>query len=262
MSSQATVRRARNGLASAETYGADTGRALQAYRNRVSALAERIRGTDDLGAIVEMLNQALVETRRLRTGEDELQAAERKVAEAERNIESMKSELEQVKALLQQDPLTGVLNRRGMEDAFRQESSRCDRQGTRMGVALIDLDDFKQVNDSRGHATGDRALVHLAHLMRATLRPTDRIARFGGEEFLVLLPDTGLDETAAVMERLQRELCNCPLREGAEAIAIAFSCGVAQRAAREPLEPLMARADRALYAAKHAGKNRVVRAYG
>jgi diguanylate cyclase len=261
MSSQATARRSRNSPTKTTAYAVRSTSVLEAYRSRVSALAERIRGTNDVDAIVQMLNQALTETRRLRLREDELQAAQRKVAEAERSIESMKSELEQVKALLQRDPLTGTLNRRGMEDAFRRESSRCDRQSTRMCVAIIDLDDFKQVNDSRGHPTGDRALAHVARLMRATLRPTDRIARFGGEEFLVLLPDTGLDETAAVMERVKRELRNCPLQEGAEQVAITFSCGVAQRTAREPLEPLMARADSALYKAKRAGKNRIMRAH-
>lgn len=233
--------------------------ALHAYQRRVSALAERIRGTDDLGAIIAMLNQALAATRRLRTRDDELQAAQRKVAEAERDIEVMKSELEQVKAMLQQDPLTATLNRRGIDDAFRQEASRCDRRGGRLCVAVVDLDDFKRLNDRHGHPIGDRALVHITTLMRATLRPTDRIGRIGGEEFLVLLPDAGLDESAAVMERLQRNLAAAPLPAGHDAIAVTFSCGVAERAAREPFEPLIARADAALYKAKRGGKNRIVR---
>jgi diguanylate cyclase len=239
---------------------AAAGGTLNAYSRRVSELAQRIRGTDDVSAIIDMLNQALAETRRLRLREDELQAAQRKVAAAERDIETMKSELEQVKAMLHQDPLTGTLNRRGIDDAFRQEASRCDRHGSRLCVALIDLDDFKQLNDRYGHPAGDRALVHVCELIRNTMRPTDRIGRLGGEEFVLLLADAGADDTTAVMERIRRSLAERPLREGAIAIGITLSCGVAERAAREPLEPLIARADAALYQAKRAGKDRVVRA--
>ncbi len=252
MSSQATVRRTRTSTPKI------SGSALHAYGEGVSGLAARIRGTDNLDAIIGMLNQALTETRRLRLREDDLKAAQRKVAEAERDIESMKSELEHVKAMLHQDPLTGALNRRGLDEAFRQEAARCDRHGSRLCVALIDLDDFKALNDRYGHPAGDRALVHLCALVRGTLRPTDRIGRLGGEEFLLLLGDAGIDEAAAVMERIKRELAAAPLAEGESAIGIAFSCGVAERAARERFEPLVARADAALYLAKRSGKNRVV----
>jgi len=259
MNSQATMRRARTATPKPAVGEAAAGNALRSYSDRVSELAKRIRGTEDISAIIEMLNQALTETRRLRLREDELEAARRKAADAERDIESMKSELEQVKAMLHQDPLTGTLNRRGIDDAFRQDASRCDRHGSRLCVAIIDLDDFKVLNDTYGHPAGDRALVHVCTLIRNTLRPTDRIGRLGGEEFLVLLSDAGLDETAAVMERIKRELASCPLADSAGAIRISFSCGVAERSAHEPLEPLVARADAALYEAKRAGKNRVVR---
>jgi diguanylate cyclase len=257
MNSQASMRRARTSTpkpAAAEPVSAQT---LGAYHQRVNALAQRIRGTTDLGAIIDMLNQALAETRRLRSHEDELKAAQRKVAEAESSIEAMKDELEQVKAMLHQDPLTGSLNRRGIDEAFRQEASRCDRRGSRLSAAMVDLDDFKALNDTHGHPVGDRALVHVCALLRNALRPTDRIGRLGGEEFLVLLPDTGPDEAASVMARVQRELSAFPLRENDEAIAITFSCGIAERSPRELFDALVARADTALYRAKRAGKNRV-----
>ena len=92
------------------------------------------------------------------------------------------------------------------DDAFRQDASRCDRHGTRLCVAIIDLDDFKLLNDTHGHPAGDRALVHVCALVRKALRPTDRIGRLGGEEFLLLLSDAGLDETVAVMERILVEV--------------------------------------------------------
>ncbi|MCC6532561.1 MAG: GGDEF domain-containing protein [Burkholderiales bacterium] len=258
MSNPATLRRSKPSAARPGAYPAAPAPSLRGYEARVTALAERIRGTDDVSAIIGMLNQALTETRRLRGPEDALARAQRKVAAAERDIEQMRNELEHVKAMLHQDPLTGTLNRRGIDDAFRQEASRCDRHGGRLCVAIIDLDDFKALNDTLGHQAGDRALVHVARLVTHTLRPTDRVGRFGGEEFLLLLPDTALGETLNVMERIKRELAERPLQEDGASVAIGFSGGVAQRLEREPLDAVIARADSALYQAKRAGKNRTL----
>lgn len=233
-------------------------RDIRNYQDRVTALAERIRGTDDVSAIIGILNQALTETRRLRVREDALAAAQRKVAEAEASIESMRNELEQVKAMLHQDPLTGTLNRRGIDDAFRQEASRCDRHGARLCVAIIDIDNFKLLNDTLGHQAGDRALVHISSIVTNTLRPSDRVGRFGGEEFMLLLPDTRLNQSASVMARIKRELAARPLEENNTRVTITFSGGVALRAEGESLDAIVARADAALYQAKAAGKNRVV----
>jgi len=256
MTSQAALRRPR---ASAQRASSTAAAALDVatYRNRINALAERIRGTDDVSAIIEMLDQALTETRRLRSKDDQLAAAQRKVEEATLNIERMRNELEQVKAMLHQDPLTGTLNRRGIEEAFRQEASRCDRHGVRLCLAIIDLDNFKSINDTLGHQSGDNALVHVADVVRATLRPTDRIGRFGGEEFLLLLPETALKESSGVLARIKRELAAKPLMEKDLPLKITFSGGIAERGEQEPLEALLARADAALYEAKRAGKNRV-----
>ena len=229
---------------------------LRLYRDRVTALAERIRGTSDVSTIIGILNQALAETRRLRVREDALAAAQRKVADAERDIEAMRNELEQVKAMLHQDPLTGTMNRRGIDEAFRQEASRCDRHGASLCIAIIDLDNFKALNDSLGHQAGDRALTHIANVVTHTLRPSDRVGRFGGEEFLLLLPDTSLSQSASVMARIKRELAAQPLAEACTRVKITFSGGVAQRNPRESLDAIVARADAALYHAKHAGKNR------
>jgi diguanylate cyclase len=256
MSNQAVVRRTKTH--SVKPGGVDAPAALGNYSERVTALAERIRGTDDVSAIIGILNQALTETRRLRVREDALAAAQRKVRDAERSIEAMRNELEQVKAMLHQDPLTGTLNRRGIDDAFRQEASRCDRHGTRLCVALIDIDNFKALNDTFGHQAGDRALVHIARVVTRTVRPTDRVGRFGGEEFMLLLPDTRLGQSSAVMARLKRELAARPLDEQDARVVITFSGGIAQRGEHETLEQLVARADAALYEAKSAGKNRVV----
>jgi diguanylate cyclase len=255
MPSQAAVRRHKSAALRADPSA--TPAQLSDYRARINALAQRIRGTDDISAIIGMLNQALAETRRLRSKDEELIAARRKVEVAERSIEAMKFELEQVKAMLQQDPLTSTLNRRGINDAFRQEASRCDRHSTPLCIALIDLDDFKAVNDTHGHQAGDQALVHVTNVVRTRLRPTDRIGRFGGEEFLILLPDTALRESVGVFTRIKRELAAKPLAARDSAIKITFSAGIAERTRGEALEAILERADSALYQAKQAGKNRI-----
>lgn len=259
MNNQAAVRRSKAQPVKSTSVETRPGTAaLGTYRDRVTALAERIRGTEDVSAIISILNQALTETRRLRVREDALAAAQRKVADAERSIEAMRNELEQVKAMLHQDPLTGTLNRRGIDDAFRQEASRCDRHGGRLCVVLIDIDNFKLLNDTLGHPAGDRALIHIANIVQNTLRPTDRVGRFGGEEFMLLLPDTRLSQSSAVMARIKRELASRPLEENNTRITITFSGGIAQRGEQETLDQIIARADAALYQAKAAGKNRVV----
>ena len=257
MTSQAALRRPRPSARRDATEDSAALGDLGTYRSRISALAERIRGTTDLSAIIDMLNQALAETRRLRSKDNELAQAKRKVEEATRSIEAMRNELEQVKAMLHQDPLTATLNRRGIDEAFRQEASRCDRHGVRMCIALIDLDNFKSINDTLGHQSGDNVLVHVADVVRSTLRPTDRVGRFGGEEFLLLLPETALKESAGVLARIKRELAARPLVEKDLPLKITFSGGIAERGERETLESMLERADAALYQAKRAGKNRI-----
>jgi diguanylate cyclase len=258
MPNQAALRKPKATTTRATPNQADAPASLGEYRERITALAQRIRGTDDISSIIGMLNHALAETRSLRAKDTELAAARRKVVEAERSIESIRNELERVKAMLHQDPLTGMLNRRGIDEAFRQEASRCDRRSSTLCVAMLDIDDFKSVNDSFGHQVGDDALVHIADVVRASLRPTDRIGRFGGEEFLVLLPDTELKEAAGVLTRIKRELALKPLAPKTLNLRMTFSGGVTERSGREALEELLARADSALYQAKRAGKNRLI----
>jgi diguanylate cyclase (GGDEF)-like protein len=144
------------------------------------------------------------------------------------------------------DDLTGVLNRRGWRDAAVSGLARAQRDGSRVGVIAIDLDDFKGLNDSMGHDTGDRVLVETAQRLRATMRQGDILARLGGDEFVAMLTGATLDETLLTVERLR--LLTPQLG--------AFSAGVALRNADEDLAQLLRRADIALYEAKTTG-NRV-----
>ena len=99
--------------------------------------------------------------------------------------------------LVREDQLTGSLNRRGLDDVFERERARADRRGTPLCIAMLDLDDFKRLNDTYGHLAGDDALSHLVKVVKDTLRSMDVIARFGGEEFLILLPETTVEAAAA-----------------------------------------------------------------
>ena len=161
---------------------------------------------------------------------------------------------------VREDQLTGALTGERLDDGFEREAARADRHGFPLCVALLDVDNFKQLNDKYGHQAGDDALVYLTQSIKDTVRPDDVVVRYGGEEFLILLPDTGQDEAIAVIVRLQRALTRELFLHNNERMLITFSAGVAQRVAAESKEALIGRADKALYRAKEAGKNRVIAA--
>jgi diguanylate cyclase len=156
-----------------------------------------------------------------------------------------------------EDQLTAALNRRGLDDMLERAFARAERRNLPLCVAMLDIDDFKRLNDTHGHSAGDGALVHLVQVVKDTLRAMDVIGRFGGEEFLVVLPDTGLEDAARVVTRLQRELTKRIFMYDQERILITFSAGVALRKPGEEQAALIKRADDAAYTAKRAGKNRV-----
>jgi diguanylate cyclase len=175
-------------------------------------------------------------------------------------ITKLHEELDRVSVQARHDPLTGALNRRGLEEALEKEISTVRRKETPLSVALLDIDNFKALNDALGHAIGDTALTHLAQVARECMRPQDTLARFGGEEFVILLPDTPLEKGVDAMTRLQRELTKRFFMAGTEKVLITFSAGVAQMTNDEPGMDAIRRADQAMYLAKRTGKNRVVSA--
>ncbi|MEO0650280.1 MAG: diguanylate cyclase, partial [Planctomycetota bacterium] len=160
--------------------------------------------------------------------------------------------------LAHHDPLTGVLNRRGLERELVQERSRASRAGDRLVAILCDCDDFKRVNDRLGHAAGDAVLQTVSHTLERTLRPTDHLARVGGDEFIALLSAARLAEAVQVAERLRRAISETVVRIGEEAIQLTASFGVS--GLPEDLgsvEELVAHSQRALAASKRRGKNQV-----
>lgn len=234
------------------------------FYEQVGGYQKRLEGATDFETLSAVIRGLLADTQVVRTdiqqSREELVAARKKVETYEARVQQLEKELTQVSALVQKDPLTCALNRRGLEEAFRIETARATRYGAALGFVMLDLDDFKKLNDSLGHVAGDRALIHIASLMQAIVRPTDFIARLGGEEFALLLPATEVAEAAAAAERLQREVAKRGFQFDGRPWPLAFSAGAVQWRPGESLEEMIHRADRALYEAKRAGKNRVVRA--
>ncbi|MFY0992958.1 GGDEF domain-containing protein [Halomonas sp. C05BenzN] len=155
---------------------------------------------------------------------------------------------EELEKLTRTDPLTGAANRRYLDEAMAREISRARRLGSPMTLAFMDLDHFKRFNDTFGHAAGDMLLEELVGAWRPVLRETDLLARAGGEEFVVVLPDTGPGEARRVVERLRQCMPH----------GQTCSAGIAELGPGDSADELMARADRAMYAAKHGGRDRVV----
>jgi len=171
-------------------------------------------------------------------------------------VQELEGELRRVSDEASTDALTQVANRRGLMHAFAVEAERHGRDGKPLAVGLIDIDNFKKLNDSLGHAAGDEALKALAAQVRDALRPVDHVARFGGEEFVVLMPATALDEGREVLTRVQRGMSmGLFMHEGRE-VFVTFSAGVTAWRAGEPVDTALERADVALYEAKRTGKNR------
>lgn len=206
--------------------------------------------------VIETTNGMVEETR---NAHDRLQILQEKVLATEAEIVNLHLELSHASALARHDPLTDVLNRKGLNEALAREIASMRRKDTPLSIALLDIDDFKRLNDQLGHEAGDKALVHLAKITRECMRPVDSVARYGGEEFVILMPDTSLDQGIQAMVRLQRALTkNFFLAEPDKKVLITFSAGVALMTAEETGEDAIKRADQAMYLAKRSGKNRVL----
>ncbi|MEJ7807471.1 MAG: diguanylate cyclase, partial [Telluria sp.] len=177
-------------------------------------------------------------------------------------LKSQKAELERALAHIQEmathDELTGLANRRHLLDLLNQHALRHARGGPSFYVAMADLDHFKRINDTHGHAVGDEALRTFARQAQAQLRNTDVIGRWGGEEFLLLMPETPPGDPNVGLERLRANLANCPASEQVPNLRVRFSAGLSRYRAGEAIGDTIERADRAVYAAKDGGRNRTV----
>jgi diguanylate cyclase len=240
---------------------AQTADATSQYQSKFESCAQRLEQATSLAEMAPVVQEAIQTARAFATDTqrvaDELIDLRDRATRAEAEVQRLQRELDQMAELVTHDLLTGVLNRKGLESAIDRESRRAERQGTRVCLALLDVDDFKRLNDTLGHLAGDAALKHLADVSRRSLRPQDTIGRYGGEEFIIVLPDTEPTEAAEVVRRLQRDLSTHLFLQGDQHVLITFSAGVTELRPDEAVADAIARADAAMYRAKRAGKNRV-----
>lgn len=243
---------------------ADFSASTSGYHDKIEACAGKISQAKDITELSTVLEEVMRETRTVQLNaarsHEDMDEMRRRVSEAETEVKRLQDELSQASEMVRQDPLTGALNRKGMDEALEREVARTRRHDSLMSVALLDIDNFKKINDTLGHQVGDGALVHLATVTRETIRPQDTLARYGGEEFVILLPDTSLDDAVKAMERVQRELTRRFFLHDNNKLLITFSAGVAELGDAEQPANAIQRADQAMYLAKRAGKNRVMAA--
>lgn len=182
-----------------------------------------------------------------------------RIRELQEELEEKNRELERLSI---SDGLTGLLNHRHIQEVVREEFERAKRTREALAVVMFDLDHFKKVNDTYGHQVGDRVLQEMARILRRTAREIDKLGRYGGEEFIAVLPDTGIDDAATFAERVRERVERNPFAVGrARPLHLTVSAGAATYPHPAVYNPrtLIHRADQALYAAKAAGRNRVVR---
>jgi diguanylate cyclase (GGDEF)-like protein len=175
-----------------------------------------------------------------------------------RQKKELQEAVERIQMLATRDALTGLLNRRAMLESLAHEAQRAQRSGEPMCLALIDLDHFKRINDTHGHSAGDRVLCRFAEIAREELRATDVLSRWGGEEFMLLLPATGAPAALVCVERVRTRLAATPFDDIAPGMTATFSAGFAQCLGDADLEQAIERADQAMYKAKAEGRNRTL----
>mgnify|MGYP003604345477 FL=1 len=179
-------------------------------------------------------------------------------AKLQQQREALAQALEVNRELATRDELTGLINRRAMLDLMALEHSRSLRSGRPLLLAQLDIDHFKPINDQHGHATGDRALQAFAGTVRASVRDTDVLARWGGEEFVLMLTDTSADHARELLERIRQAVQALEIAHSAGSLQLTVSIGLAQHLPGDTVEHTLERADQALYRAKALGRNRVV----
>jgi two-component system, cell cycle response regulator len=239
-------------------------------------ISRRIKGSDELPFIPIILVTARDSTQDKVAGLDagaddyltkpinfpELEARVRSMLRIKRLQDELEEKNRELERLSISDGLTGLFNHRHIHGLLAEEYERVERTRDCMAVAMFDLDRFKSVNDSYGHQAGDRVLVELSDILRETARDIDRLGRYGGEEFIALLPETCIEDATVFVERVRREVARRPFDIGRdEPLRMTLSAGVASfpHDLIDNIETLVRLADEALYSAKRGGRNRVVR---
>jgi diguanylate cyclase len=243
-------------LSELDQLGSQTGH----FHDSVGRYADVIEKADSLeslaGAVREMVEESRSVQSLVQQTQTRLHDEHRKAGELTQRVSELEAEMRRLSDEVSTDQLTQIANRRGLLQAFDAERARQERSGSTLSVGLLDIDNFKRLNDELGHGAGDEALRALAAVVSSTLRPTDHVARYGGEEFVVLLPDTPEGEGQEILTRLQRSLSGGLFMHEQQQVFVTFSAGVTAYRSGERIEDALERADIALYEAKRTGKNR------
>ncbi|HZW74877.1 MAG TPA: GGDEF domain-containing protein, partial [Caldimonas sp.] len=230
------------------------------FHESVGRYAEVIERSDSLESLTGVVREMVAESRAVQTlvqqTQERLQEEHAKATDLTQRVVELEDEMRRLSDEVSTDQLTQIANRRGLMQAFEVERARLEREGGDLAIGLLDIDNFKRLNDELGHSAGDEALKSLAAVVSKTLRPTDRVARYGGEEFVVLLPKTPVGEGEQVLTRLQRSLTGGLFMHNDKQVFVTFSAGVTDYRIAERIEDSLERADQALYEAKRTGKNR------
>lgn len=213
-----------------------------------------LKGSRDKSEILRLLSTVIMQAGNI---QNTVEASHQSLVETRQSLAAMQDELAETRQLLNEDALTGALNRRGLDQTLSREIARAQRSKTPLTIAMLDLDYFKKINDTHGHESGDRMLMHFTALVRSVMRKSDDLVRYGGEEFALILPETNGDGTKFVLGRLQQIMARTPLIFEGKTINTTFSAGIATMKADENGHALLRRADEALYAAKNGGRNTI-----
>jgi diguanylate cyclase len=244
----------------------------QQLRDQVSDLQQSVQEAADLETLKQALEQRLEgllqsvssHQRQRDSSEDDvaerLQGLVKRVAEMEQEAQQFRQHIEEQRQKSLLDPLTGLPNRAAWSERLDLEVARRQRYGGQLLLAVLDIDHFKRINDGYGHLAGDRVLKIIAGELNKRLRKTDFIARFGGEEFVLLIPATPLEGGVQLLQTLRVAIEACPFHFKGEPVTITFSAGIAEFRNGEATELTFERADKALYRAKGAGRNRIEQA--
>ncbi|SFS25923.1 GGDEF domain-containing protein [Pseudomonas sp. NFACC42-2] len=238
-------------------------------REQVDGLQSSVQEAADLDSLKQVLESHLegllgtMDEHQQQRDQREQEVAARlkglaeRVANMEQEAQGYREHLEVQRQKALVDPLTGLPNRAAWSERLDHEVNAWHQRGNSLSLAMLDLDHFKRINDGYGHLAGDKVLKIIANVLRKRLRPNDFIARFGGEEFVLLMPDSSLSDALAVGEVLRAAIAACPFHFKGEPVTITVSMGVAQLQPSERSELALKRADEALYRAKAAGRNQV-----
>ncbi|MDH3472989.1 MAG: GGDEF domain-containing protein [Rhodospirillales bacterium] len=237
-------------------YGA--GEDQSTYVEKLAQFSKQLESTERGEEVGDLVRGMLEETRHVL---EKNRTLESRLGESTQEIDELRQHLEEVRREAMTDPLTGMANRKFFDLTLRAEAKMAMERGVELCLLLMDIDHFKQFNDTYGHRVGDEVLKIVARTLKENVKGQDLPARYGGEEFCVILPKTGITDAVAAATNIRHALASRKMRNrktGDSYGSVTVSIGVAQYRPGEDLGLLVQRADQALYMAKNAGRNRVV----